>query len=264
MKFAKSLACVAAMAAMLASAPSSAALSAYSQNFNALGIGDGGALSGNGWQIAGLVFANPGGFKFFYGNFPAPNGGAGFSSIAVGEGQGGPTDQYLNIYSDYNCCGAVDGHGTGTDIVESRVFQEQVIGAGDVGSTWNFQFDVKAPSSNWCGTSPAASTGLLAGCQAFIRTLDPNAGFATTNLITFNSTNANPSAWSTQVLSLTISPALAGQILQFGFDSRSSNYQNTGVYYDNISFAAVPVPAAVWLFGGALAVLGGVRRRAAA
>ncbi len=260
-----SLACAAALAAVLISAPASAALTTYSQNFNALGIGDGGALSGNGWQIAGLDFANPPeAFKFFYGNFPAPNGGAGFSAIAVGEGQGGPTDQYLNIYSDYNCCGPVDGHATGTDIVESRVFQEQVIGAGDVGSTWAFQFDVKAPSSNWCGTSPAASTGFLASCQAFIRTLDPNQGFATTNLITFNSTNANPSAWSTQVLSLSIDPSLAGQILQFGFDSRSSNYQNTGVYYDNISFAAVPVPAAVWLFGGALAALGVARRRPAA
>jgi hypothetical protein len=265
MKLQTHLAGLAGMAAMLMAAPGFAALQTYSQNFNSLTQSDPAALSNVGWTGAGLVFANPPEtFKFFYGNFPAPNGGPGFSAVALGEGQAGPSDQYINVYSDYNCCSPGEGHQNGTDIVESRVFQEQLIGVQDVGSTWAFQFDVKAPSSLGCGTSAAAVTGFLAKCQAFIRTLDPNNNFNTTNLITYNSTNANNSAWSTQVLSLVINPSLAGQILQFGFDSRSSNYQNTGVYYDNISFSVVPVPAAVWLFGGALAVLGGVRRRSVA
>ena len=68
-------------------------------------------LIGDGWRIFGTVFdgdpGNPpnGNPKFGYGPFSAPNGGPAFSVVALGEGQGGEADQYINAYSDYNCCG---------------------------------------------------------------------------------------------------------------------------------------------------------------
>jgi hypothetical protein len=35
----------------------------------------------------------------------------------------------------------------------------------------------------------------------------------------------------------------------------------SGAFYDNIAVAAVPVPAAVWLFGSAMSALVGLSRR---
>ena len=71
---------VAATAAVLMSPASWAAVTPFSQNFEALVIGNSAALSGVGFQIFGTVFdgaAVPtpyGAVKFGYGPFPAPNG----------------------------------------------------------------------------------------------------------------------------------------------------------------------------------------------
>ncbi|RMF99352.1 MAG: hypothetical protein D6727_00040 [Gammaproteobacteria bacterium] len=256
--------CVAVAAALFSQA-GSAALVSYSENFEGLNAADPGALGAAGWRIFGNVFTGGGLFKFGYGVFAAPNGGPGFSAIASGEGGPAQGNQYINIYSDYNCCGAGttnEGHFNGTDLVESNVFQEFTIdGTADAG-LWTFTFDVKAPSSNGCD-APAAGTP-QATCMAFIKTLNPAAGFATTNFITFDSSNVSNAAWSTHSLQINVDGTLAGQLLQIGFTSTSSNFQNTGVYYDNLVFSnVVPVPAAAWLFASALGLLAGVRRRLA-
>ncbi len=47
---------------------------------------------------------------------------------------------------------------------------------------------------------------------------------------------AIPTAWGTYSITINISPALVGHILQFGFANTGSNYVASGVYYDNISF----------------------------
>jgi hypothetical protein len=270
---------VAGAAALLVAPASWAALATFSQDFETLGAGDPGALSGSGFLISGIVFdgdsgANPpyGFFKFFYGNFPAPNGGPGFSAIASGEAGPPQGTQYVNVYSDYNCCGAGntnEGHfdTTGTiDVVESNVFLEQIIGPADIGQTWALKFDAKLPSSNGCGTGIGnAPPDAFTECLAFIRTLDPNNGFATTYQTTFNSRTLSSGSWSSQELAFALSnPLLDGQILQFGFNSRSKQFANTGVYYDNINFTVVPVPGALWLFGSALGAVGLLRRKSIA
>jgi hypothetical protein len=90
---------------------------------------------------------------------------------------------------------------------------------------FTFEFDAKA------GNIGGATTA-----QAFIRTLDPGAGFATTNNIVFDTT-ALPTGWGTYSISIDLSdPALQGQILQFGFSTIASNFESAGNFYDNASF----------------------------
>ena len=112
------------------------------------------------------------------------------------------------------------------NVIEANTFQEQTISAGEIGSTWNFDFDAKL------GNLAGASTAL-----AFIKTLDPNNGWATTNFITVDMT-AIPTTWGSYQLSITIDAGLAGQILQIGFANSASNWESSGVFYDNVNFYA--------------------------
>ena len=235
--------CLAAVAALLVPPAGWAGLASYSQNFEALNASSGAALSGVGFLVAGNVFDGNSGttppygnFKFFYGNFVAPTGGAAFSGIASGEGGAPQGAKYLNAYSDYNCCSPGQGHLDTTapfDFVQSSVFQQQTIGAADIGTTWTLTFDAKLPSSNGCGVAAASD------CIAFIRTQDPSNGNTTTYRSTFDAQTLSSGTWSTHVLSVALSdPALNGQTLQFGFMSTSRQFGQTGVYYDNLNFVS--------------------------
>jgi hypothetical protein len=195
------------------------AIEAYSQDFEGLNPTGPTALADDGWLIFANVFAPGGNYLYGYGVFGAPNDGGGFCQIAVGEGGAGQGSQQLNIFSDYN---NVD-HAVG-NVIEANTFQEMVIGAGDVGETWVFDFDAKL--ANLAG----ASTAL-----AFIKTLDPLAGYATTNFITEDTTSI-PTSWGSYSLSIVIDPSLAGQLLQIGFASSCTFYEGSGVFYDNINF----------------------------
>jgi hypothetical protein len=198
------------------------ALLPYSQDFENLMLAslDGNpALADDGWLVFGNVFAPDGGYLFGYGPFPAPNWFFAFS--AVTEGQGGPAQglQQLVVFNDYNS----DQHPLG-NLVESNVFQEQIIGPGDVGETWVFDFQAKL------GDLVAPSTAL-----AFIKTLDPEAGFALTNFITVDMTTI-PTTWSDFSLSILIDESLDGQILQIGFANTTTDYVASGVIYDNVNW----------------------------
>ena len=218
------------VAALLLLAPptSHAALSAYSQNFESLVLTAPTALANDGWLVYGNVY-NPAGttWLYGYGPYPAPNDGAepfdGFAFCGIVNNQGGTGQgaQQLSVYSDYNNTGA---HGAGQR-VESNVFHEQTISAGDVGANWLFQFDAKL--GNLTGSSTA---------MAFIKTLDPANGYALTNFLQVNTTSI-PATWSTYSISISINAGLVGQILQFGFLNNASNTEGSGVFYDNVSWA---------------------------
>jgi len=223
-----------AVALLVAIAPavSQADLASYSQDFEALVQGDSGALAADGWLVFGNVFDPAFNYLYGYGPFPAPNNAGAFCGIAAGEG--GPTQgaQQLVVYSDY----ANTDHGIGNQI-ESNVFHEQVVGAANVGETWEFRFDAKR------GDLVAPATAI-----AFIKTLDPNSGYAITNFITLD-TSALGVTWGTYTLSLVIDGSLDGQILQFGFANTCTNYTPSGVLYDNINFdvmGSVSVDASSW------------------
>lgn len=210
-----------ALAALLVSSVSLAGLQPYSEDFESLDAEDGSALDLAGFKVFANVFAPDGvTFLYGYGAFPAPNGTGAFSNVAVA--QGGPAQgaQQIVTFSDY-----LNGDHNIGNRIQTSVFQEQIIDGGDVGQTWTFRFDAKL------GDLAGASTA-----QAFIKTLDPGAGFATTNFIT-QETTAIPATWNTYELSLEIIPALVGQILQIGFETVASNFESSGVVYDNLNFS---------------------------
>ena len=205
----------------------------YAQDFEGLDAGSPTALGDDGWLVGANVFSPGGDFLYNYFAFPAPNGGPAFSGIVTG--QGGPDQgaQQLVVYNDYN-----NGDHANGNIIEANVFREYVVGSANAGQTWTFSFDFKR------GDIGGGSTAL-----AFIKTLDPSSGFALTNFLTFDTTDAS-TLWGSASLSLAIDASLEGQIFQIGFLNTATNFEPSGIYYDNINL--VPSPSGV----GALAIAG--------
>lgn len=224
---------VAIVLALALSAPSQAQLAPYNQDFESLDQGNPAALFADGWLIFGNVFFPDWNYAYGYGVFPAPNGGNGFSAIASGEGGAEQGAQQLSIYNDYNN----GDHGAGF-FIEANVFQEQVIGAADIGNSWMFEFDAKR--GNIEGDTEA---------RAFFKTLDPNNNFALTNFIWVDMTNV-PTDWDRYSLSIFLDAGLEGQILQFGFLSTTTFYQGSGVFYDNLDFRLQPKKVSLDLHPG--------------
>ncbi|PID78954.1 hypothetical protein CSB20_12585 [bacterium DOLZORAL124_64_63] len=195
----------------------------YSQNFEDLALADpagNSALSDDGWNLYCNVFGSDGSYWYGYGAFPAPNHGVAVSAVVTGEGGPNQDSQQLSIFSDYNNT----DHGNGATI-ETNVYQERTIDAGNVGQIWIMTFDAKM--GNLEGASTAA---------AFIKTLDPNNGYAMTNYITADMTGS-PADWANYSISLTIDAGLEGQIFQFGFTNNATNYEGSGIFYDNINLS---------------------------
>jgi hypothetical protein len=216
--FQRARTCIAALMLIAIPALGQAAITPYSQNFEGLVMANTAALSGDGWVVYGNVFSPDHSTWFYgYGTFPAPNGGTAFCGVVAGEGGAPQGAQQLSIYNDYN-----NGDHAAGNLVEANVFREQSIAAGDVGTTWTFEFNAKL------GNLVAPSTAL-----AFIKTIDPANGYATTNFVTANMT-AIPATWNTYSVSLTIDAGLVGQLIQFGFNSTATHYVASGVYYDNL------------------------------
>ena len=232
-----------AVVACLFAAPASWAIS-YSQNFEGLNQADPGALGADGWLVGANVFDSGGNFLYNYFSFPAPNGGPAFSGIDIG--QGGPNQgaQQMVVYNDYN-----NGDHNVGNLIQANVFQERVIGAGDLGFTSIFSFDAKQ------GNIGGSTTAL-----AFLKVID-SSNFGTLAEVTIDTTALGANWVEDLQLSLLIDGAWEGDILQFGFQNTATGFEDSGVFYDNINVAAVPVPAAVWLFGSGLGLLGWFRRR---
>jgi hypothetical protein len=190
----------------------------YVQNYEGLVKSSSTALSGDGWLVYGNVYGDQAktAYLYGYGPFPAPNGTGAFCDID--SAQGGP-DQgilQLSVYSDYNNADQV------IRWIESNIYQERSIQASEVGRTWVFEFDAKR------GNLAAPSTA-----QAFIKTLNPLAGYQLTRYITVNTT-AIDTTWGHHSISLTIDAPLVGQLFQFGFSNLTTQYASSGILYDNV------------------------------
>jgi hypothetical protein len=206
-------------------------ISPYSQDFEALDQTDPTALTVDGWLAFANVFDAGGGFLYNYGPFPAPNGGPAFSAIT--NGQGGPSqgNQQLVTYSDYNN----GDHGNGF-LIETNVFQEQIVGAADVGQTWTFTFDAKL------GDLVPNSTAL-----AFIKLID-NTNFTQSGFVSVDMTST-PTTWSTYTLSFTPAAGQVGHFFQIGFLTNATNYTPSGIVYDNVVLSADLEPGTAYCLG---------------
>ena len=258
-KYQKSALTALVLTATVSFAPiSSAALSTYTQNFEGMtpnqGFSDPDSgfvndLDADGWQIYGIVYdANPynntsASILGQYGPFPAANGDPGsIQGVATDQGGASQGDVVLSKYSDYN---NQDGQAAG--YVSASTYQEQVVGAGDVGSTWRFSYDAKM------GNLEADSSAF-----AYILTQDFTDGGE--SFISNDSTDL-PVEWLRYSVELEITSDMVGDNLTFGFVAVATANNGSGVFYDNLEFAPVPVPAAAWLFGSALIGLAGIKRK---
>lgn len=200
----------------------------YQQDFEAMNPADGAALSSDAWKIFANVFDSGSNYLYGYGVFDAPNGTGAFCAVDTGQGGAEQGSNQLSIYSDYNNT----DHGVG-NLIEANVFRERAFVVGDVGNTITFAFDAKAGNIN----DPSGSTTAI----AFIKTLDPNNGYATTNFITLDTTNL-PATWGNFSVSIDVDGSLVGQLFQFGFSTTASNYEPSGNFYDNIVVSSLPTP----------------------
>lgn len=246
-----------AMAAAVAYAPVSNAALTYSQNWEGNAADwntNAAAISDDGWTI-GQINHTTGG-EWFAG-FAAPNNAAdgnnGFSSLATGEGSPAQGAVQLSIYADYNGWGpwvANPSH-----VIQSFVNNDLGIITGDmVGNTYSFDFDGKLGNLD----------ANVAQADAFMKVLkvSDSSYFELFNS-SFDSDANLTTDWSGGSIGITIDAGMVGELLQIGFTNTTDNWNPTGVFYDNLNFnaPAVPVPAAVWLFGSGLLGLVGVARR---
>jgi hypothetical protein len=204
-------------------------LEPYYQDFEGLVQDDPLALANDGWLVWGNVFLPDTTFLYGYGA-EAPNHNLAFCQIVLGEGGPDQGEQVLVVFSDYEN----EDHDLGY-LIESNVYQEQLIEAADIGSTWRFAFDAKR------GNIELGSTAV-----AFIKTLDPSNNYELTNFITVDMTRI-PYTWWGWVLTITIDETLENQLLQIGFANTATNYEPSAIFYDNLIFeptdpADVPEP----------------------
>ncbi len=219
-------------------------IAAYDQDFEGLNAGDIDALGNDNWLVFANVFeAGSGNYLYGYGPFPAPNNPSApaFCTIVTGEGGAEQGAQQLSVFSDYENA----GEQLAGNLIEANVFQEQTVGTLDVGKTWFFEFQAKMPAIG--GVTPPTTA------LAFIKTVDPLAGFATTNFVSEDMT-AIPVEWGGYSLSLTIDAGLVGQLFQFGFSNTATNYDPSTVIYDNVVLreSTVGVPDASTMLDAAL------------
>lgn len=203
----------------------------YSQDFEGLDMASPTALGDDGWLVYGNAFDSVGNFLYNYGPFPAPNGTSGFSAVATGDAGPDQGTLYLNVYNDYKNADHLNGI-----TIEANVFQEQIIGAGDLSKTFTFDFDYKASTD----FTPRGSTTTF----AFIKVLDPSNGFALVAYPSLETTGASPDTWSEgNSLSVMIDAGWEGHLLQFGFLSNATLFEPSGIFYDNVSFAPLALGA---------------------
>ncbi len=249
----------ACLAACLIQGAAFGQISNYSQDFESLDRTDPNALINDGWQLfAAGINGAPGFGDFGAGPFGAPNDINSPNITVISDTASGGTppagNQGLVVFTDtnsplFNDPGDVDPR----DLVLS-IFQEQTISAADIGETVTF---------SWLADGNTAGPTGDALAEAFLLTLDPLNGFATTNDLNFDTTATADGALATNSLTLDLTdPALDGQLLQFGFRITASDFEGSAVDYDNVNFtvgAAVPEPGSLLLL--AMGSLGAFARR---
>ena len=238
------------LATALVSTSASAAIT-FSDDFESYVSPPDGNAIGGGWIAFANVFTGfpacaP--YLYNYGPFLTPNSNSAFSGIVNPNGD----NQVLNVFSNYDD----DQHANG-NCIETSVFQEVVFSAADVDS-YTFLFDTQVP----------APLGVDVNTYGFVKLLDPNNGFSLDLFEQVSTVTAGIKS-----ITVALDASADGKILQWGFSTVASNYEASGRFYDNVSFApaaspnrplyeGVPIP--LWAFlaiGGLIAFVGGSKLR---
>lgn len=162
-----------------------------------------------------------------------------------------------NPPSDPSSSGDFHAQINNTVTPSNSLFKQANVGIGIVapGTPWTVTFDARGSFGvggvafaeffnelSGGGTSPCTGCGILGGGPL---ALDPD-----------------PLVWKTFTFSGVNGVDVSGGVtLQLGATTGADPNSFANMYYDNVSIEVVPVPAAVWLFGSALGVLGWLRRR---
>lgn len=202
----------------------------YSQDFDGLDISNPDALSSEGWLCYANVFDPSGGYLYGYGPFGAPNPGGGFSAITDTQQAADQGSQSIVVYNDY-----LNGDHANGNYIEASVYKEQPVQTANVGQYAIFSFDVK--KSDFVGNGQGD-----AQMFAFLKVLDSLGGsFATIRERRIDLTDNSIRNWDNVTITMELDPGIDGQLFQFGFASYASNYDDTGVLYDNVDVSFIDI-----------------------
>jgi hypothetical protein len=221
------------------SSVSNAAITALTDDFQSYGAAPNFAP----WECYSDNGGHPGGYGC--GN-PSTSG----PQITALDNDGSGND-FINFYANYDNANVHQGLAPNPQEAIS-IFRNTSYDATDTagGATWVFDFDYRESS-----VPPSGSTQV----GAFIRVFDQ-----WWNLIGEDTLDTSGSgAWQSGQLSVTLDPTWTNGAFQVGFNNLVGSYEDSGMNYDNVALSAsvVPIPAAVYLFGSGLGLLGWVRRR---
>lgn len=232
-----------------ASAASSATL--YTQDFDAMDVAGG---SVPGFVIGNRNYASGG---EWFDSAAAPNSNEKYSKIEAENG-----GVYLSTFSDYSTDGPFGpGQWGGSTDASTYVYTDVgFVIADQVGETVTFDFDARRTNLDLANAS----------ADAYLKLINPNTGWSETLVVNQAGSDVGTD-WASYSVSFDVEASHVSQLIQVGFTNRASSdgtqagTASTGMNYDNLivtsEVAAVPVPAAAWLFGSALAGLTLVRRR---
>jgi len=231
-----------------ASAASSATL--FTQDFDAMDI--------SGASVPGFVIGNRNydGGEWFE-SAAAPNSNEKYSKLEAGNG-----GTYLSTFSDYSSDGPFGpGQWGGSTDASTYVYTDVGnVSSDQVGETVTFDFEARRTNLDLANAT----------ADAYLKLINPNTGWSETLVVNQAGSDVGTD-WGSYSVSFDVEASHVGQLIQVGFTNRASSdgtqagTASTGMNYDNLivtsEVAAVPVPAAAWLFGSALAGLTLVRRR---
>ncbi len=183
------------------------------------------------WRRFTNVF-DDGVFQFSYSGIASAVGPQ-MSALVFDQGGVDQGAQQLSVYSDYECCFGppIAGHqGGGLGTVEVNILREfdSLLTSADAGTI--LRFTVQAKRGGIGGNSTAF---------AFIKVLDPSNGFSTTAIDQVELTSASTD-WQTYTMEITAGD-WDGQLLQIGFQNTSGNFDDSGMFYDNVELSTIEI-----------------------